>query len=82
MFVPGIILSNKTEISNKINDEFLAPLYTFQPLEASNFICFSDDTNNSRLDFLTVSEEDVYKCLESLNPSKSLRPDNIPLVRF
>ena len=60
------------EVANKINDKFLEPLQEFQPLQ------ITVPNNDSISNVLTVSELDVWNCLNSLNPWKSGGPDNIP----
>ena len=60
------------EVANKINDKFLEPLQGFQPLQ------ITVPNNDSISNVLTVSELDVWNCLNSLNPWKSGGPDNIP----
>ena len=60
------------EVANKINDKFLEPLQEFQPLQ------ITVPNNDSISNVLTVSELDVWNCLNSLNPCKSGGPDNIP----
>ena len=60
------------EVAKKINDKFLEPLQEFQPLQIT--VPNSDSISN----VLTVSELDVWNCLNSLNPWKSGGPDNIP----
>ena len=63
---------NDIEVANKINDKFLEPLQEFQPLQ------ITVPNNDSISNVLTVSELDVWNCLNSLNPWKSDGPDNIP----
>ena len=53
------------QIANKINLKFLEPLQTFQPLQAINL------SNNTSSNVVTVTEHEVWKCLNSLNPWKS-----------
>ena len=61
------------EVANKINDKFLEPFQEFQPLQ----ITVPNDSI-SIPNVLTVSDLDVWNCLNSLNPWKSGGPDNIP----
>ena len=60
------------EVANKINDKFLEPLQDFQPLQ------IAQPNNDSISNVPTVSELDVWNCLNSLNPWKSGGPDNNP----
>ncbi len=60
------------EVVNKINDTFLEPLQEFQPLQ------ITEPNNDSISNVLTMSELDVWNCLNTLNPWKSGGPDNIP----
>ncbi|CAB4016222.1 Hypothetical predicted protein [Paramuricea clavata] len=53
------------EVANKINDKFLEPLQEFQPLQVTV------PNNDSISNVLTVSELDVWNCLNSLNPWKN-----------
>ena len=68
---------DKLEIANQINDSFLEPLQRFQALNSSNYVNALDDSNISDSNMLTVSEYEVYRCLKSLDSSKSTGPDNI-----
>lgn len=66
------------EIANRINASFLEPLKTFQAFNASNYVRIPDHTNNPNSDVLSVLQEEVFKCLKSINSSKSLGTDYIP----
>ena len=68
---------DKFVIANQINDSFLEPLQRFQALNSSNYVNASDDSNISDSNMLTVSEYEVYRCLKSLDSSKSTGPDDI-----
>jgi hypothetical protein len=68
---------DKFEIANQINESFLEPLQRFQALNSSNYVNASDILNISDTNMLTVSEYDVYRCLKSLDSSKSTGPDDI-----
>ncbi|CAB4024430.1 Hypothetical predicted protein [Paramuricea clavata] len=59
------------EVANKVNAKFLEPLQDFQPLQ------ITVPNNDSISNVLTVSEMDVWNCLNSLNLWKSGGPDNI-----
>ena len=67
----------KVEIANEVNNSFLFPMRTFTPLTPDHYQDMAPINLNNLI--LTVSNEDVFKKLSTLNSRKANGPDGIPL---
>ena len=67
----------KVEIANEINNSFLSPMRTFTPLTPDHYQDMVPNNPNNLT--LTVTNEDVFNKLSTLNSRKANGPDGIPL---
>ena len=67
----------KVEIANEINNSFLSPMRTFTPLTPDHYQDMVPNNPNNLT--LTVTNEDVFKKLSTLNSRKANGPDGISL---
>ena len=66
------------QLANTINQTFLAPMNTFQPLTSDHEVRNLSATTNYSPSTISITESLIFKKLSTIEPTKAPGPDTIP----